>query len=265
MGMFRWGILCVLVWSGVAAASETRLNFQSASDIVDHFLLGTHTFGGNLAQFDPSHIQIKNNRATIYLDQRANPAPGERAYEAGEMIYSDATFSQGRLEARLKPNCVSGTVSGFFLYRADPWQELDVEFLGNQPTKVQTTINVNKGAEGDRNNEAKFLKVVSDLGFNACEDFHRYVIEWNAQAVRFYVDDRLIDERKAGEYELPNLPMSLRINLWPTNMDYWAGGLNPSQLPAIFEMDWLDISSAKENLPLSRNALKAYLSSITEW
>ncbi len=73
-----------------------------------------------------------------------------------------------------------------------------------------------------------------DLGFDASEAFHTYAIEWAPDEIRWFVDDRLVHRRVLWDpTPIPDLPMTLHVNTWPTQSEELAGRFVPELLPAV--------------------------------
>jgi len=51
----------------------------------------------------------------------------------------------GRFEAVLRPSRVPGVVTGVFLHRDSPRQEIDIEFVGKHPRQMLTNVYYNPG------------------------------------------------------------------------------------------------------------------------
>jgi cellulose synthase/poly-beta-1,6-N-acetylglucosamine synthase-like glycosyltransferase len=194
------------------------------------------TFFCNDAQFTPGNVQpLEGGGVQMLLQAEAR---GERQYTAGSIATKDdpkANFLYGRFETVMKPAKVSGTISAFFLYRFDPWQEIDTEFLGKDTTKIMLNVYYNPGDDGELFNYGqKGTPVLVDLGFDASEAFHHYAVEWDADEIRWFVDDRLIHRRRAQRpTPIPHLPMRAHLNFWPICAKELAGGLDTSALPAV--------------------------------
>lgn len=133
----------------------------------------------------------------------------------------------------MKPIKADGIISAFFLHRNDPWQEIDIEFLGNDTTKVLLNVYFNPGVEGTSlNYGVRGTPILIDLDFDASEDFHKYKIEWAFNEIRWYVDDNLIHFRKIWTpTPIPNLPLSVYVNAWITNAETLAGKFEKQTLP----------------------------------
>ena len=87
-------------------------------------------------------------------------------YTAAEHRTNDF-YGYGLYEVSMKPIKNVGVVSSFFTYTGpsdgNPWDEIDIEFLGKDTTIVQ----FNYFTDGQGNHE-----FVYDLGFDAAEEFH---------------------------------------------------------------------------------------------
>lgn len=203
------------------------------------------TFPCNLAMFAPENVVFREGGGlSLWLRSEAR---GDRAFTAASVATrkdSGVQHLYGRFEADLKPPKRDGTLTALFLYRFDPWQEIDLEFLGRDTTKVMANVYYNAGEEGDPFNYGhRGTPVLVDLGFDAAADFHRYAIEWDPNEIRWFVDDRLIHARSSGHpTPVPHLPMRLFVNLWPNCSEELVGSVAPSTLPAAAEVRSVRVS-----------------------
>ncbi len=70
-------------------------------------------------------------------------------------------------------------VTGFFLHRDSPRQEIDVEIVGNRSDRLLVNVFYNPGNEGARFDYGyRGSPAIVELGFDASESAHRFVIEW---------------------------------------------------------------------------------------
>ncbi len=120
----------------------------------------------------------------------------------------------------------------FFLHRSNPWQEIDLEFLGRDTTQILVNVYFNPGEAGtDRNYGNRGTPVMIDLGFDASENFHRYSIEWEPHEIRWFVDNELVHVRAAWEpTPVPNLPLQLHCSIWPPRSTELAGEIGDGDL-----------------------------------
>lgn len=87
--------------------------------------------------------------------------------------------------------------------------EIDLEFRGNEPTKVVT--NVYLGGE-------EALEVV-DVGTNTSAAVHSYTVHWNDKLVFFYIDGKQV---RVKGIERPLRPLRIVISVW-TTQGGWPG------------------------------------------
>jgi GR25 family glycosyltransferase involved in LPS biosynthesis len=219
--------------SGRPEALASRVRFED--DLVDaqsaRWLLRNDTFPGNLGLFRPANVTAQSG-VGLSLAVLQEPL-GVRNLSAAAISSRDS-FLYGRFEATLQATSVSGLVTGFFLHRDSPRQEIDIEITGNRPTRLLVNVFYNPGAEG-----AKFdygyrgTPTAIPLGFDASRAPHRFAIEWDPCELRWFVDGRLVHRRAEwNPTPIPNLPMMLHVNTWPARSRELAGRLTLGALPA---------------------------------
>ena len=189
------------------------------------------TFPSNLAYFHPDNVvSIPPDGCRLSLEP---VRVKDRNYSAAS-ICSSESFQYGRFEVDIKPAYSPGVVTAFFLHRNDPWQEIDLEFLGYDTRKLLLNVYYNPGTPGTRCNFGnRGTPVLIDLRFDAAADFHRYAIEWDPLEIRFFVDEHLVHVRAAWEpTPIPDLPMQLFCSIWPPRSSELAGSINTNDLPA---------------------------------
>jgi beta-glucanase (GH16 family) len=129
---------------------------------------------------------------------------------------------------------VPGVVTGFFLHRNSPRQEIDIEIAGNRPDRLLVNVFYNPGGEG-ANFDYGYRGTPSyiELGFDASKASHRFAIEWSACEIRWLVDDKLVHKRAMWDpTPIPHLPMTLHVNSWVSRSTKLAGRINNRRLPA---------------------------------
>jgi beta-glucanase (GH16 family)/cellulose synthase/poly-beta-1,6-N-acetylglucosamine synthase-like glycosyltransferase len=223
------------------------------------------TFFCNQAVFSPNNIvQMPEGGVKLNIERQAAQ---DRAYTAADLTTKDtpeAHFKFGRFETVFKPTKEPGVVSSFFLYRFDPWQEIDAEFLGKDTTKILLNVFYNPGQPGDLYNYGlRGTPVVIDLGFDASLEFHRYAIEWEPDEIRWFVDDKLIHVRRTGlPTPIPQLPMRFHVNTWPICSEELAGKFSPTRDSIGSELKSVTIS---QWVPPPQKRLMDFISSLKWW
>lgn len=227
-----------------SAQSETNpvVNWSVGAESFDFAPL-EETFPGNLASFENKCVEQERGEATLILHACSNPKL-TRPYRSGALV-SSASHQHGRFEADIKAARGKGLVTGFFLHRAGPRQEIDFEITGDDTTSVLLNVFFNPG---DLGNDAEYGYRGSPcripLGFDASNDFHRYSIEWKPDSVTWAVDGRIIHRRGSWDpTPVPHLPMRLHFNLWAPRSKELAGRLEPAYLPALAQIRNIRVSS----------------------
>jgi hypothetical protein len=227
-------------WTGISAsvserseALRSRVSFEDdlASAQSARWLLRNDTFPGNLGLFRPANVTAESGDG-LWLTVIQEPL-GVRNFSAAS-ISSRGTFLYGRFEATLQATNVSGLVTGFFLHRDSPRQEIDVEITGNRPDRLLVNVFYNPGPEGANFDYGyRGTPVAIPLEFDASEATHRFAIEWDPCEIRWFIDGELVHHRAAwNPTPIPNLPMTLHVNTWPTRSRELAGRLALRSLPA---------------------------------
>jgi len=228
-------------WAGIRASAIDQLESSASSPVrfkddlaaiqPARWLLRNDTFPGNLGLFRPANVSLLPSGGLV-LTVIEEPL-GVRTLSAAA-VSSRGDFLFGRFEAALQATNVPGLVTGFFLHRDSPRQEIDVEIAGNRPNRLLVNVFYNPGSE-----DAKFdygyrgTPVSIPLGFDASKALHRFVIEWEPCEIRWFVDDELVHYRTTWDpTPIPHLPMTLHVNTWPTRSRELAGRLLVRALPA---------------------------------
>jgi GR25 family glycosyltransferase involved in LPS biosynthesis len=204
--------------------------------------LRSDTFPGNLGLFRPSNVSACTEGGLKLAV--CEESLGVRSFGAAAISSRDS-FLYGRFEAVLQATNVPGVVTGFFLYRASPRQEIDIEIAGNCPTQLLVNVFYNPGSEG-----AKFdygyrgTPVSIPLGFDASKAPHRFAIEWDPCEIRWLVDGRLVHRRGVwNPTPIPHLPMVLHVNAWPARSRELAGRLAVDMLPVSTNLRGISINA----------------------
>ncbi len=180
--------------------------------------------------FENDHMQLKIDRDT----DTSKGIP-----YSGAEYRSKNFYSYGRYEVSMKAIKNDGVVSSFFTYTGpsdnNPWDEIDVEILGKDTTKVQFNYFTN----GVGNHEYLY-----DLGFDASEGFHTYAFEWYADKIVWYVDG--VEAYTATE-NIPSTPGKIMMNAWcGTGVDSWLNAFDDTNLPLTAEYDRVSYSEFEE-------------------
>ncbi|MEK3882988.1 glycoside hydrolase family 16 protein [Paenibacillus sp. PL2-23] len=161
-------------------------------------------------------------------------SPSKDKFDCGEYRSKDK-YGYGLYEVRMKPAKNTGVVSSFFTYTGPSdgtqWDEIDIEFLGKDTTKVQFNYFTN-GVGGHE-------KVI-ELGFDASQSYHTYAFDWQPGSITWYVDGV---KKHTATSNIPKTPGKIMMNLWNgTGVDDWLGAYNGAT-PLYAYYDWVRYTS----------------------
>lgn len=178
--------------------------------------------------FQRTNATIANELLTLSLTQ-------SKGGYVGAEYRTHARYSFGYYSVSMKAASCSGVISSFFTYTGRPWDEIDIEFLGDDTTRVQFNYYTNgKGGH----------EYIYELGFDAAADFHEYGFDWQPDSITWYVDGVAV--YRATE-NIPSTSGQIMMNLWnvaDSNAD-WAGKFDASRLPVTAQYQWIGYKSAQ--------------------
>ena len=226
------GIRCVPIEDGQPGAG-TFVRIRDCLECLDtrRWLLRSDTFTDNLALFRSSNVEFRSGiGAALFI--RGEPL-GVRDYSAASICSRDR-YLFGKFEATIQASNVPGMVTGFFLHRNSPRQEIDIEIAGNRPDRLLVNVFYNPGGEGAHFDYGyRGVPSYIELGFDASKASHRFTIEWSPCEILWWVDGHLVHRRVIWDpTPIPHLPMALHVNSWPSRSTQLAGRINSRRLPA---------------------------------
>jgi GR25 family glycosyltransferase involved in LPS biosynthesis len=188
------------------------------------------TFPGNLASFTREGLRYTDQGAQLVID---GVKGARRPYQSGAFA-SARSFGHGHFEAEIRAAPGTGLITGFFLHRDSPRQEIDMEFAGADPRRMLANVFFNPGDDGAAMSFGyRGAPCWIDLGFDATADFHLYAIDWQPGRVTWLVDGRIVHVRVGWDpTPVPHLDMRLHANLWAPRSEALAGRIDDRTLPA---------------------------------
>ena len=225
-------------WSGVPLEAITTGSLPGSSGHTSHspaWRLLHETFPSNRAIFRPANFSISTDDTGILTLRKEE---GYLREYTSASLCSHRSFQYGRFEAQIRPASIPGVITGMFLHRNSPRQEIDIEFLGRDTTKMLVNVFYNPGDDGARFDYGyRGTPMLIDLGFDASLDFHTYALDWSPTVLRWLVDGHVVHQRVNWKpTPVPHLPMRFYINLWPSRARQLAGRLADASLPAQSEV-----------------------------
>ncbi len=168
------------------------------------------------------NVRFEDGVMKLFIDKDKQPSDGV-PYSGAEYRSNDF-FGYGRYEVEMKAIKNDGVVSSFFTYTGpsdeNPWDEIDIEILGKDTTKVQFNYFTNGKGEHE---------YLYDLGFDASEGFHTYSFEWHEDKIVWYVDGK---EAHTADKDIPVTEGRIMMNTWcGKGVDGWLKKFDDTKLP----------------------------------
>ena len=197
-------------------------SFDSSATMADDFRTGSSRYfiaSDGWTNGDPfdcgwykSQTAFRNGALELTID-RDNT--GKYHYAGAEYRTNDF-YGFGYYETSMQAIKNTGVNSSFFTYTGpsdnNPWDEIDIEILGKDTTKVQFNYYTN----GQGNHEKMY-----DLGFDSSQGFHTFGFDWQRDHITWYVDGKAV---YTAYDNIPQTPGKIMMNAWPgTGVDDWLG------------------------------------------
>ena len=189
---------------------------------------------------------VKDGALHLSIDKDST---GKYNYSGGEYRTNDH-YSYGYYETSMQAIKNDGVVSSFFTYTGpsenNPWDEIDIEVLGKDTTKVQFNYYTN----GQGNHEYMY-----DLGFDASEGYHTYGFDWQEDSITWYVDGKAV---YTATSDIPSTPGRIMMNTWPgIGVDSWLKAFDGTT-PLTARYQWVTYKKNKTNPDTPSDTIKDY-------
>lgn len=209
----------------------------------------------------PENVKVQDGLLTITALREASPRLCEKKatlnYTSGH-LHTLGKFSAtfGRFEVRAKvpltPGISKGLWPAFWMRPFDSGVgEIDVmEQIGTGENETTWINSVSQTIWYDyKKTYPKQNYVYRPKDFNLYEGFHTYAVEWEAGAIRWYVDDKLTYQTTSADVswfnEAFSRPFYLRLNLAVGGT--WAGAPTAATVfPARYEIDYVRVYERSE-------------------
>ena len=223
-------VVCAAPASEVKASDAFQVDFKNG--MPKGFEASDGWTNGNMfnVNWHKENVTFDNGNLQLVIDNEKNP--GKIPYAGGE-FRSQGFYGYGRYEVSMKPIKNDGVVSSFFTYTGpsdnNPWDEIDIEFLGKDTTKVQ--FNYFRDGKGGH-------EYLYDLGYDASQSFHTYGFEWHKDKIIWFVDGKEVYRLEGTT--IPVTKAKLMMNAWcGTGVDEWLNAFDDKNLPVKAEYQWI--------------------------
>ena len=192
-----------------------------------------------------SNVLYEGGVMQLTIDENPDGSEENNNEYFGGEARSHEWYGYGDFEVRMKPAKKAGTASTFFTCTGNydtnlegepnPWDEIDIEFLGKDTTQVQFNYYVN----GQGGHEYMY-----DLGFDASEEFHNYGFRWTEDYICWFVDGEPVYKVEASEGNpMPAAAGRILMNYWcgTSEAEGWMGAYSdPGDEGPVYE--WVKTS-----------------------
>ena len=238
--MFSWRfILLILNATVLGVFAHAKVTAPQMDDIDPrtsgfHYAFQGMQAPGGIWKADYSHPDYW--LATAWTDQRAVYTgdglelsvyrDGDRGKPfTGAEIHAKGSHHYGRYEVVMRPARGSGLVSSFFTWtgprEGNPKDEIDIEFVGRDTTRVQLNYFTDAKSYGG---------AWIDLPYDAADHAQLYAFEWDRDEIRWYIGDQLVYRADGSKLALPTHAGHAIMNVWAAH-DRLAGWTGPTTFP----------------------------------
>jgi beta-glucanase (GH16 family) len=161
---------------------------------------GPNWYNGELQDYTSGATNASlDGGGNLVIEARKEAREGREYTSARLKTEGKKTFTYGRFEGRMKLPYGQGMWPAFWMLGGNSWPntgEIDImENLGREPSIVHGTIH------GPGYSAAAGPTAAYTLpgGAALSDDFHVFAIEWEANAIRWYVDDSLYSTKTAAD------------------------------------------------------------------
>lgn len=174
--------------------------------------------------FEPSNARLKDHQLELQLTQQASKG-------FGATVTSTRAIQYGTVVAQARSACKSGGVVSSFIIRNDQTgDEIDFEWVGKDPTRVQSNYYWK--------NQLDYTKMIpSPQMQDTTVDFHSYKVDWSPDRIQWSIDNRVFRtvkrsdtwDPKAKAFKYPDTEAYVSFSVWDGGSGAkgtadWAGG-----------------------------------------
>lgn len=207
---------------------------------------GISTWGGDNRTHSASNVTVENGILRLKL---SGSQPGQKPVCA-EIVTKKTDFHYGTYRGAIRMTHKPGAVVGFFIYLGSPLNEVDIEFLTNNPKTAYFTLH---------HITTNVDHTTRPVAFDPSAAFHQYRFDWHPDSVVYFIDNQRVAVLKKS---VPDRPALFMINHWSGNIDGW-GGKAPTE-DVFMDVDWAYASPEFQDPTLPTGARRISLRGVED-
>jgi hypothetical protein len=183
-----WKLVFHDEFDGPALDRSKWVTYFTYSDDGSDRCQGCRIMGTSNTVFRDDLVTVRDGKLMLGVEARPEEWYGQRKEHAGGMVHSigEAHFSHGRFEVRCRIPQGAGLWPAFWGFGGET--EIDVfEFCGERTKWMKGSLH--------RWGKTKYSHTGKHRSVDLSADFHDYAVEWDGDAVRWYLDGRLVHSR----------------------------------------------------------------------
>ncbi|KAF9907070.1 hypothetical protein EC991_011374, partial [Linnemannia zychae] len=229
-------------------------DFKSPDTVIGHA-----NFSGNpldaawTTDFQPNNARVENGNLILKLQKGNTVNKFGNKPGFGATVSSTRWMLYGTVSARIKSGSWGGGIISSFIFRnALTGDEIDYEWVGRDPTEVQSNYYWRTPASMDPKDIDYSHSRRQDIGTHHSQEYQTYTIEWLPDSLTWSINGKVIRTLLRSEVngtKYPDTPSQIQFSIWDGGLSDletrdWAGGptaWEEGQPPYEMMVDWVDI------------------------
>ncbi len=245
-------LLAISVTAGTGSGPPAHADWEPVLELSDEFkgdALDTEKWhdhnpgwkGREPGLFSPDNVSVGDGMLRLVArEEIVQDAPEGYHSFTTAAVKSRSRGLYGYFEIKCKP-MRSRASSAFWFYDHTPeiWTEIDVFEIGGAAPGLERAYHMNAHVfhtpeyQGTVEDHLTFPKVWN-APIDLADEFRMYALEWDKEAIKWYVDGQLIRTLENTHWHQP-----LYMNMDSETMPDWFGLPEADELPAVFKVEYV--------------------------